>query len=217
MSVNDWNSSKPGARDDDLDRAELGAHLRHRVVDGGAVGDVDRDAERVRRPAPAARRRRAAAASPSRSSSATRCPCAARRWPTARPMPDAAPVTTATRLIVFPLGRAASERVWPDPGSVRKQALEKRECHCHSGRRSLGSAATPRRRKGTAVRIGLMIGPERGRYRDKVAQARRRRRGGRAGRLHLDLGAPGPGRLRRAHRDRAHGQRDDRGSSSAPR
>ncbi len=31
------------------------------------------------------------------------------------------------------------------------------------------------RRKGSAVRIGLMIGPERGRYRDKVAEARRRR------------------------------------------
>ena len=66
------------------------------------------------------------------------------------------------------------------------------------------------------MRIGLMIGPERGRYREKVARARRRRRGGRGGRLHLDLGAADPGRLRRPDRHRAHGPGDRAGSSSAP-
>src|SRR5581483_4051915 len=36
------------ARHDDLDRAELGPHLAERVVDGGAVGDVDLRADRLR-------------------------------------------------------------------------------------------------------------------------------------------------------------------------
>ena len=50
-----------------------------------------------------------------------------------------------------------------------------------------------------------MIGPERGRYRDKVDKllGDARRRGAR--RLRLDLGPADPGRLRCAHRGRAHG------------
>ena len=51
---------------------------------------------------------------------------------------------------------------------MRKEALEKRERHCHSREPApLGSPPTPRR-EGDRVRIGLMVGPEKGRYRDKV-------------------------------------------------
>ena len=60
------------------------------------------------------------------------------------------------------------------------------------------------------MRIGLMIGPERGRYREKVGPAHRRRRGGRGRRVRVDLGAPDPLRLRRPHRDHPHGPRHER-------
>ncbi len=48
MSVNGLELVEPGAGHHDLDRPELGADLRDRVVDGGAVGDVGRDPERAR-------------------------------------------------------------------------------------------------------------------------------------------------------------------------
>jgi F420-dependent oxidoreductase-like protein len=68
-------------------------------------------------------------------------------------MPDAAPVTTATLLLT----RSSME----DPRILRNPALRKRERHCRERGTPLMSAS---------VRIGLMIGPERGRYHDKVAR-----------------------------------------------
>src|SRR3954451_2327356 len=121
--------------------------------------------------APVARNSLAAlvAASASRSSSATLLPCAARRWAEASPMPDAPPVTTATRDMTLP----PDLRIDPsmeDPPKKRKLPLKKRECHCHSRQASPRVGIVAVRRKGNPVRIGLMIGPERGRYRERVAR-----------------------------------------------
>ncbi len=58
----------------------------------------------------------------------------------------------------------------PMPRIVRKQALEKRERHCHVRSPAVRVGRGAARRKGDRVRIGLMIGPERGQYRDKVAR-----------------------------------------------
>ena len=68
------------------------------------------------------------------------------------------------------------------------------------------------------MRIGLMIGPERGQYRHKVAQLVADAEAAEAGRLHLDLGAPDPRGLRRLHRDHAHGAGDraDRARDRGP-
>ncbi len=96
------------ARDHDLDGPELGADLAQRFVDRRTVGDVDLAGRaRARRP-PVGPRRRARAASPSRSSSPTRWPRSARCRLTASPIPDAAPVTTATRPMSSPFGTCAS-------------------------------------------------------------------------------------------------------------
>jgi F420-dependent oxidoreductase-like protein len=51
---------------------------------------------------------------------------------------------------------------------VRKETLKKGECHCHHHPGLVRVVATPSA-EGDQVRIGLMIGPEKGRYRDKVA------------------------------------------------
>jgi F420-dependent oxidoreductase-like protein len=53
---------------------------------------------------------------------------------------------------------------------VRKLALEKREWHCQKCAASLWSPRHLSSDGGDQVRIGLMIGPEKGRYRDKVAR-----------------------------------------------
>ena len=53
-----------------------------------------------------------------------------------------------------------------DVRALRNLALKKRERHCRPPDAPLGSGGP----KGDAVQIGLMIGPERGRYRDKVAK-----------------------------------------------
>ena len=128
------------------------------------------------------RRRRGRAARPGARSDA-------RRRPTARPMPDAAPVTTATRLIVFPLGRARLGRVWPIPEFVRKQALEKRECHCHTCSPVVRVGRDASRREGGPGADRPHDRPGEGPVPRQGRAARRRRRGGRAGRLHVDLGA----------------------------
>jgi F420-dependent oxidoreductase-like protein len=52
---------------------------------------------------------------------------------------------------------------------LRKHPLEKRECHCQPVAPSVGSAATSLVGMGEQVRIGLMLGPEKGHDRDKVA------------------------------------------------
>ena len=182
------------ARHHDPDRTELArgpSRSRRRL----RRGRRRRPRRRVRAQ-PVARRSSAArfAASPSRSSSATWCPAPARRCATARPIPAAAPVTTATRLIVLPCGRCVRPmRVWTIRRIVRKLALEKRERHCHHGRNLVRVSWTPDARGaegGSQVRIGLMIGAEKGRYRDKVAQLARRRRGGREGGIHARSGCP---------------------------
>ena len=142
-----------------------------RVVDRGAVGHVDRQ-----------RRSRAAPLGASSSAAARRgvaveieqrdpVPGAARRRPTASPMPDAAPVTTATRLIVLSSSDVQSPTSMDHAPKCSASALSKNE----------NAIATPTaaavrvgrdaaRRKGRPVRIGLMIGPEKGRYREKVAR-----------------------------------------------
>jgi F420-dependent oxidoreductase-like protein len=73
-------------------------------------------------------------------------------------MPDAAPVTTATRLIFL-------------PGSARR-AQYGAALRAVQGwfSQSENVVATLRPSEGDPVRIGLMVGPERGRYREKVAR-----------------------------------------------
>ena len=96
-----------GAGDEDLDRTELGADPRERGVDRRAVGDVDLDADGRRTVARARRPRRRPRRC--RSSIATRWPSAANWRATPSPMPDAPPVTTATRLIGARLDRRELE------------------------------------------------------------------------------------------------------------
>ena len=103
------------AGDEDLDRTELGADARERGVDRRAVGDVDLDADRA---LAAGGGTSAAAALPFRSSSATRWPSAASWRATPSPMPEAPPVTTATRL----MRRSASTGVNSRCSSVRPRS-----------------------------------------------------------------------------------------------
>ena len=121
-----------GARDHDLDRPELAAHLRQRVVDRGAVGDVDLAAT-ARRAGLAqfvGGPRHGVAVEVEQRDLMSRPPRGAGR--SARPMPDAAPVTTATRVMRSSSGCASGE--YCASPNVRKLTLEKRECHCHRAR-----------------------------------------------------------------------------------
>ena len=91
------------------------ADLVERVVDGGAVGDVDRGAERLR---PAAAEVGGGLLGGVDVEVEHRDPVPAvgevlRR--STSPIPDAPPVTTATRLIAASPRRAAGGRVWPRP------------------------------------------------------------------------------------------------------
>ena len=109
MSSDGVEGLDAGAGDEDLDRARARRGPRANAgVDRRPVGDVDLDG-RARR-----RRRRsssaaASAAAPLRSRRATRWPSATSCRATPSPMPDAPPVTTATRLIGVGLDRVELE------------------------------------------------------------------------------------------------------------
>ena len=122
----------------------------------------------------------------------------------ASPMPEAAPVTATVRLIVVrpPSPGRVGRSMAPGPPGVQARSRKKRTplpFRRPARIRSPGRVARGAEGEGR-VRIGLMVGPERGRYADKVPPARRRRGRGGAGRVHLGLGAAGPRRLRRADR-----------------
>src|SRR5262245_61724252 len=148
------------------------------------------------------------APSPSRSSSATRYPRVARSRLTARPIPGPAPLTTATRFIA---SLARSRQASMDDRTIRcKHPLENRERDCRGRSSPLRSRLRSRRGGRPSAdrpddRPGAAAISREGR------EARRGCRGGRARRLHPDLGAADPRRLRRAHRGRPHGWRDGAG------
>ena len=115
----------------------------------------------------------------------------------ARPMPDAPPVTTATRLIVPPRSLAASMARRPmvckaDSRKTRMPLPLAGPFGSASGRGGRADRSDDRPRAGPVPRQGR--------------PTRRGRRSGRARRLHLDLGAADPRRLRRDDRRHADGR-----------
>src|SRR5579864_1217440 len=115
--------------------------------------------------APAVRSSSAArsAPAPSRSSSATLWPRPASWRLTAYPMPDAAPVTTATRFTPSPRCAASRATVSAPRTTVQVPLLFLRRALSRGG---------PRAGRSRGMRIGLMVGPERGRYATKVERLR---------------------------------------------
>ena len=97
ISRNGSNADDAGAGDEDLHRAELAAHRADGLVDRRPVGDVDGGTPAPASPGHEALRRRRRRPSPSMSSTATRSPRAASCSQIERPIPEAPPVTTATR------------------------------------------------------------------------------------------------------------------------
>src|SRR5260370_18739290 len=157
MSVKEMNSSRP-ALVTTISTGPRSCRTRVRASSTARRSETSAPIPSACAPLPRSWSGVRSAASPSRSRTATRCPLLASRCAMACPMPDAAPVTTATRPIDVSSSACAGEYGRAGRAYARL-TLEKRECNCRRSRP---------RREGSAVRIGLMIGPEGGRYREKV-------------------------------------------------
>ena len=184
MSVNDSNSSKPGARDHDLDRAEL-ARAPCAIASSTAARSVTSTviAERVRRRRAAGRRRRcvggvaveveqrdpvpADGEAPGHGEAHARCGAGDHRDPAHR-----APLRTCASPVEY----------GPSPELCASSALEKRECHCHSGRAVVRVGRDAARAEGAPGADRPDDRPREGPVPRQGRAARRRRRGGREGR-----------------------------------